>query len=71
VSNSTVWPGSNSITAKSLKVSSDNGVADDALAADKEEGIGTYRRRRRAVCLMRARISKQEAKEGNRAVQES
>jgi hypothetical protein len=68
VPNSTVWPGCNSITAKSLKVSSDDGAADDALAADEEEGIGTYRRRWRAVCLMRARISKRESKEGMRAV---
>jgi hypothetical protein len=66
-----VWPGSNSITAKLLKVSSDDGAANDALAADKEEGIGTYRRWQRAVCLMRARILKRETKEGKRVVQES
>jgi hypothetical protein len=44
VPNSTLWPGYNSITAKSLKVSSDDGMADDALAADEEEDIATYRR---------------------------
>jgi hypothetical protein len=71
VPNSTVWPGCNSITAKSLKVSSDDGAADDALATDEEECIGTYRRWRRAVCLMWARIPKRETKEGKREVQES
>jgi hypothetical protein len=49
VPNSTVWPGYNSITAKSLKVSSDDGTADDVLAAD-EEDIATYRQWWRAVC---------------------
>jgi hypothetical protein len=69
VPNYTVWPGCNSIKAKSLKVYLDDGATDDALAADEEEGIGTYSRR--AVCLMRARIPKRETKEGKRAVQES
>jgi hypothetical protein len=58
VPNSTVWPGCNSITAKSLKVSSDDGTTDDVLAADEEEDIATYRRRRLTVYLMRARFSK-------------
>jgi hypothetical protein len=68
VPNSTVWPGCSSITAKSLKVSSDDGTTDDALAADEEEDIGTYRRRRRTVCLMRGRFPKRESKEGRRAI---
>jgi hypothetical protein len=68
VPNSMVWPGCNSIATKSLKVSSDDGSADDALAADEEEDIATYHRQRRAVCLTRARIPKQESKEGRQAV---
>jgi hypothetical protein len=64
VPNSTVWLGCNSITAKLLKVPSDNDTVGDALAADEEEDIATYRRRRRAVCLMRARLPKRESKEG-------
>jgi hypothetical protein len=71
VPNSMVWPGCNSITAKSLKVSSDDGTAGDALAADEEENIAMYRRRRRTVCLMWARFPKQESKEGRRAVYKS
>ena len=65
--NSMVWPGCNSIATKSLKVSSDDGSADDALAADEEEDIATYRLRRHAVCLTRARSPKQKNKEGKRA----
>jgi hypothetical protein len=61
----------NSITAKSLKVYSDDGMADDALAADEEEDIAMYRRRRRAVCLTQARFPKRESKEGRRAVGKS
>jgi hypothetical protein len=68
VPNSTVWPGCNSVATKSLKVSSDDGSADDALAAHEEEDIATYRRRQRAVCLMRARFPKRKNKEGRRAV---
>jgi hypothetical protein len=71
VPNSTVWPGYNSITAKSLKVSSDDGTAGDALATDEEEDNAMYHRRRRAVCLMRARFPKQESKEGRPAVYKS
>jgi hypothetical protein len=67
VPNSTVWPGCDSIAAKSLRVSLDDGSADDALAADEEEDIATYRRRRRVVCLTRARSPKQKNKEGKRA----
>jgi hypothetical protein len=64
VPNSTVWPGCNSITAKSLKVSSDDGAAGDALAADEEEDIATYHRWRRAVCLMRVRFPTQNEQGG-------
>ena len=54
-----MWLGYKSITAKSLKVSSDDGAAGDALAVDKEEDIAMYRQRRRAVCLMWARFPAQ------------
>jgi hypothetical protein len=64
VPNSTVWPGCNSTTAKSLKVSSDDDVAGDALTADKEEAIATYCRWRHAVCLIRARFPVQNEQEG-------
>jgi hypothetical protein len=54
--NSTVWPGCNSVAAKSLKVSSDDESTGDVFAADEEEDdIATYSRRRHAVCLTRAR----------------
>jgi hypothetical protein len=67
--NSTVWPGCNSTATKSLKVSSDDGSTNGVLAADEEEdGMATYRRRRRAVCLMWARSSMNESKKaGERA----
>jgi hypothetical protein len=68
VPNSTVWPDCYSVATKSLKVSFNDGSADDALAADEEEDIATYRRRRRAVCLTRDRFPKRESKEGRRAV---
>jgi hypothetical protein len=63
VPNSMVWPGYNSITAKSLKVSSADGTADDALAADEEEDIATYRRQH-TVCLIRARFPAQSEQGG-------
>jgi hypothetical protein len=64
--NSTVWPGCNSTATKSLKVSSDDKSADGVFATDEEEDdIATYHRRRRAVCLTRARSPMQ--KEGKRA----
>jgi glycerol-3-phosphate responsive antiterminator len=66
VPNSTVLPGCNSITAKSLKDSLDDDMVGGALVADEEEDIATYRRQRRAVCLMRARFLKQESKEDRR-----
>jgi hypothetical protein len=59
-----VWPGCNSITAKSLKVSLDDGAASDALAADEEEDIATYRWQRGALCLIRARFPKQSEQGG-------
>jgi hypothetical protein len=62
VPNSTVWPGCNSVATKSLRVSSDDGPADDALAADEEKDIATYHMQRRAVCLTQARFLKQEGK---------
>jgi hypothetical protein len=72
VPNSAVWPGCSSITAKSLNVSSNDGVAGDALSADEEEDdIVTYRRRWRAVCLIQARspaAKERRSKEGRRAV---
>jgi hypothetical protein len=64
VPNSTVLPGCNSITAKSLKVSSDDSATGDALAADEEEDIAMHRRRRCAVCLIRARFPVQSEQRG-------
>jgi hypothetical protein len=64
VPNSTVWLGCNSITAKSLKVSSDDVAAGDALAADEEEDIATYHRRQRAVCFIWARFQAQSEQGG-------
>lgn len=64
--NSTVWPGCNSVAAKSLKVSSDDESVGGVFAADEEEDdITTYSRWRRAVCLTRASSPMQ--KEGRRA----
>jgi hypothetical protein len=51
-----MWPGYKSITTKSLKVSSNDGAVGDAPAADEEEDIATYHRRRHAVCLIWARF---------------
>jgi hypothetical protein len=66
-SNSTVWPGCSSTTAKSLKVPSDDDSPSGIFAADEEEDdIATYRRRR-AVCLTRARSPMKRNKEGKRA----
>jgi hypothetical protein len=64
VPNSTVCPDCYSIAAKLLRVSSDDGSPGDALAADEEEDIATYRRWRRAVYLKRARSPKQKNKGG-------
>jgi hypothetical protein len=51
-----------------LKVSSDDESAGSVFAADEEEdGMATYRRRRRAVCLARARSPTNRSKEGRRA----
>jgi hypothetical protein len=52
----------------SLRVSSDDALADGVFTAEEEEdGMATYRRRRRAVCLMRARSPTSRSKEGRRA----
>jgi hypothetical protein len=65
---STVSLGCNSSTATLLKVSSDDAPASGISAADEEEdGMATYRRRRRAVCLTRARSPTSRSKEGKRA----
>jgi hypothetical protein len=58
VPNSTVWPSCNSVTIKSLRVSSNDEPTDNALTADEEEDIATYHRRRCAVCFTRARFPK-------------
>jgi hypothetical protein len=51
-----------------LKVSSDDAPTGGVFAADEEEdGMATYRRRRRAVCLTRARSPMSRSKEGRRA----
>jgi hypothetical protein len=51
-----------------LKVSSDDAPSGGVYAADEEEvGMATYRRRRRAVCLTRARSPTSRSKEGRRA----
>jgi hypothetical protein len=66
--NSTVSPGCNSSTATLLKVSSDDAPAGGVSAANEEEdGMATYRQRRRAVCLTRARSLTSRSKEGKRA----
>jgi uncharacterized protein with PIN domain len=66
--NSTVWLGCNSTTAKSLKVSSDDDSPNDVFTADEEkDDIATYRRRRRAVYLTRARSLMKRNKEGRQA----
>jgi hypothetical protein len=66
--NSIVSLGCSVSTAKSLKVSSDDAAAGGVLIADEEEdGMATYRRWRRAVCLTRARSPTSRSKEGKRA----
>jgi hypothetical protein len=51
-----------------LKVSSDDAPAGGVFGADEEEdGMATYRRRWRAVCLTRARSPMSRSKEGRRA----
>jgi hypothetical protein len=60
-----VWSGCSYTTAKSLNVFSDDGVAGDALATDEEEvDIVTYRRRRRAICLLLARSPVEKEQRG-------
>jgi hypothetical protein len=66
--NSTVSPGCNSVAATLLEVSLDDASVVGVVAADEEEdGMDTYRRRRRAVCLTRARSPTNRSKEGRRA----
>jgi hypothetical protein len=66
--NSTVSPGRNSVAATLLEVSLDDASAVGVVAADEEEdGMATYRRRRRAVCFTRARSPTNRSKEGRRA----
>jgi hypothetical protein len=66
--NSIVSPECNSSAATLLKVSSDDASAGGVFAADEEEdGMATYRRRRQAVCLTRARSPTSRSKEGRRA----
>jgi hypothetical protein len=66
--NSTVSPRCSSVVATLLKVSSDNELSGGMFAADKEEdGMATYRRWRRALCLPWARSSTNRSKEGRRA----
>jgi hypothetical protein len=51
-----------------LEVSSDDASAVGVVAADEEEdGMATYHRRRRAVCLTQARSPTNRSKEGRRA----
>jgi hypothetical protein len=60
-----VWLGYSSTTSESLNIFSDDGVAGDVLAVDEEEdGIVTYRRRRHAVCLIRARSPMEKEQRG-------
>jgi hypothetical protein len=66
--NSTVSPGCSSSAATFLKVSSDDASTGGVFAAGEEkDGMATYRRRRRAVCLTRARYPTSRSKEGRRA----
>jgi hypothetical protein len=61
-------PGRNSAAATVLEVSLDDASAVGVVAADEEEdGMATYRRRRRAVCFTRARSLTNRSKEGRRA----
>ena len=67
--NSTVSPGRNSAAATVPERSSEDASAVDVVATDEEEdGIATYRRRRRAVCFTRASSPTNRSKEGRRAV---
>jgi hypothetical protein len=66
--NSTVSPGCNSSATMLLKVSShDAPVGGVSEANEEEDGMATYRRQRRAVCLMRVRSPMSKSKEGRRA----
>jgi hypothetical protein len=66
--NSTVSPGRSSTAATLLKVSSEDESASGVFVVDEEEdGMATYRRRWRAVCLTWARSLTNRSKEGRRA----
>jgi hypothetical protein len=66
--NSTVSPRCSSAATTLLEVSSDDTSAVGVFAADEEEdGMATYRWRRREVCLTRARSPANRSKEGRRA----
>jgi hypothetical protein len=66
--NSTVSPGRNSAAATVPERSSEDAPAVGVVAADEEEdGMATYRRRRRAVCFTRASSPTNRSKEGRRA----
>jgi hypothetical protein len=66
--NSTVSPGRNSATATVPDKSSEDTSAVGVVAADEEEdGMATYRRRRRAVCFTWASSPTNRSKEGRRA----
>jgi hypothetical protein len=63
--NSTVSLVSNSSAATLFSVSSNDAPAGGVSAVEEEEdGMATYRRRRRAVCFTRARSSTSKSKEG-------
>ena len=66
--NSTVSPRCSSAAATLPEVSSDDASAVGVFAADEEEDdMATYRQRRRAVCLTRAKSPVNRSKEGRRA----
>jgi hypothetical protein len=66
--NSTVSPGRNSAAATVPERSSEDASAVGMVVADEEEdGMATYRRRRRAVCFTRASSPTNRSKEGRRA----
>jgi hypothetical protein len=66
--NSTISPGCSSVAATLPEVSLDDASAIGVVAADEEEdGMASYHRRRRAVCLTRARSPTNRSKEGRQA----
>jgi hypothetical protein len=66
--NSIISLGRSSFATTLLKVSSDDALAGGEFAVyEEEDGMATYRRRRRVVCLMRAKSPTSRSKEGRRA----